>query len=209
MGLLGDRPEKLPYRGQTFRREVVRDISPYSGAWRNGNDNHTAGKDFTAGDVGTVTGKGRFRKSTYRSSRFKTNEVYGADDGSFLQNATVDGRNARRLGVDLDRLSVRHGEGGLDRRDTNAIVRYVEDPKGTFGVGEYNGRTPSKFINVSRLERITTSGKTNISDKPKGERNATSIAQSALKRKKSVGTSKFRIDIGGTTRTSGLGIPTV
>lgn len=196
------------YQGQTYRREVVKDITPYAGAWRNGDDKYSAGGDYVARDVGKVTGNvPRYAKSTYKSARFSSNSVYGASDGSYLQNTKVIGDGFRNR---INRkLGVQTSESGLDKRDTNAIVRYVEDPKGTYGVSNYNGRNPSEFLNLQRFDIQSTSGKTSVSKKPKGERNASSIQQSAHKRKNTVGTSKFRIELGGATRTSGLGIPTV
>lgn len=215
MGLFGGSKPTPYYRGQTFRREVVNDISPYAGAWRNQDSNNTLGNDYRVG-AGSLSNNthpvARFRGGPvtkgYRSARLSTNSVYGAKDGSFLQSVNVHSGQgyygnikARNAG------SIHHKALGLKDYETNAIVRYVEDPNGTFGVSDYNGRDPSKFANLEGYDIATTSDKTNISQK--GEPKAAAIAQNAKKRKSSIGTSKFKIDIGGTTRTSGLGIPTV
>jgi len=210
MGLFGKKETPL-YKGQTYRRQVVSDISAYSSAWRGGDSAYTVGSDYKASGYTPGTG-GAYRgqdQPVYNSARLTTNSLYRVDDGSYLQNQEVLQSGRGNLGATNQPNT--YSQLGVSKNESNAIVRYVEDPNGDYGVTGYDGQSPTGFASLRKFDIQSTSK--NAAQKaaaagPRGEPVSTSISQTAKKRKSSVGTSKFKIDIGGTTRSSGLGIPT-
>ena len=210
------------YQGKTYRREAITDFTPYANAWKDGDSSQTLGSNINAaskrqastyqasnnGPLGmaipgnsqpSIMGKaimGSRPDTSYDYAAHANAGVYGADDGSFISSTFTKGRGANPMTQ----------TGGKDSVES---FRYIEDAKGTYGATGYSAKgAPKGFSSLDGQAIYSTSNAQGKLSAPQGEPNKATIQQTAKKRKGSVGTSKFKIDIGGTTRSSGLGIPT-